>query len=105
MGTAFVNGHDSVVLGAFGTGAFSNDPRLVAEVFNQVFKHEFRGCFRKVVLAIMKFDTNAQGTGADDLKEQAFRTHFIDNTNPAPGKSAQPHGWGAKPAASQSHCK
>merc|ERR1711964_486290 len=48
----------------------------VAQVFNQVFKHEFKGVFRKVVLAFLKF------SGADDKKEDAFMFHFIDNTDP-----------------------
>merc|ERR1711964_756699 len=44
----------------------------VAEVFNQVFKHEFRGVFRHISLAFMKFNQGASP------KEQAFLDHFIN---------------------------
>jgi uncharacterized protein (TIGR02452 family) len=44
-------GHDSVVLGASGCGAWKCPPRHVAEVFHDVLK-ECHGAFRIVVFAI-----------------------------------------------------
>ena len=35
---ALKNGHDSVILGAFGCGAFRNPPEIVAKVFGTVMQ-------------------------------------------------------------------
>jgi uncharacterized protein (TIGR02452 family) len=55
---AYVNGHRSVVLGAFGCGAFCNPPDHVAEIFNEVIHSEYPGCFEEIVFAILD-DHNA----------------------------------------------
>ena len=48
------SGHSRLVLGAFGCGKFGNPPELVAVVFRQQLSSaEFRGCFEKVVFAII----------------------------------------------------
>ena len=39
--------HDSLVLGAFGNGAFQNPPHDVAEIFNEVIS-EYKNYFRKI---------------------------------------------------------
>jgi uncharacterized protein (TIGR02452 family) len=46
------NGHDAVVLGAIGCGAFQQDPRNVARVFQDLLKNEFR-VFRVAIFAIL----------------------------------------------------
>ena len=49
------NGHDTLVLGAFGCGAFKNPPNHMAELFAEVFAEpEFRSRFRVVVFAIIR---------------------------------------------------
>lgn len=53
--TAAGKGHDAVVLGAMGCGAWGNPPRAVARVFARVLP-EFNGVFKKIVIAIL--DTN-----------------------------------------------
>ncbi len=50
----FEHGHDSLVLSAFGCGAYGNDPEIVALMFLDVFNEtEFQGSFKKIVFAII----------------------------------------------------
>ena len=59
---ALANGHDSIVLGAFGCGAFKLPPESVAEQFSRVLDEpEFECCFRAVVFAILSNPADAQG--------------------------------------------
>ncbi len=52
---ALLNGHDSLVLGAFGCGVFRLKPELVAAFFNEVLhEKEFRGKFHTVVIALLE---------------------------------------------------
>lgn len=57
MGLA--HGHDSLVLGALGCGAFRNPPRHVARLFHEVMEEsEFKNKYRRIVFAILD-DHNA----------------------------------------------
>jgi uncharacterized protein (TIGR02452 family) len=57
--TAANEGHDSIVLSAWGCGAYANPPEHVAELFKQVLEQEWiRGFFRNVTFAIFD-DANA----------------------------------------------
>ncbi len=50
---AAARGHRTLVLGAWGCGAFRNEPLLAAETIKKWLKHtRFAGCFDKVVFAI-----------------------------------------------------
>lgn len=49
---AFERGHDTLILGALGCGAFGNDPVKVAEIYHEVLT-ERAGMFRKVVFAVL----------------------------------------------------
>lgn len=52
--TALEKGHDSVVLGAMGCGAFRNDPDKMAGYFAEILhSDEFKGRFKKVGFAIL----------------------------------------------------
>jgi uncharacterized protein (TIGR02452 family) len=51
-------GHQSVVFGAFGCGAYGNPPEHIAEIAMDVIKNEFAHCFKEVVIAIVD-DHNA----------------------------------------------
>lgn len=54
-------GHEEVVLGAFGCGAFKNPPELMASLFFDVLNDpEFKGRFKKVDFAILKIFPNDQ---------------------------------------------
>lgn len=51
---AILHGHDSVVLGAFGCGAFLNLPATVANFFLQILQEpEFIGRFREIAFAVL----------------------------------------------------
>lgn len=66
------HGHDALVLGAFGCGAFRNPPRHIAQLFKEVMQEtEFAGRFRKIVFAILE-DRNAPRGG----NLQPFRAVF-----------------------------
>ena len=54
------HGHDSLVLGALGCGAFRNPPRHVARLFHEVMdESEFKNKYRRIVFAILD-DHNAR---------------------------------------------
>jgi len=59
---ALLHGHDSVILGAFGCGAFCNPPEHVSMLFDQVLfeEEEFIGAFKHVCFAIIE-DANSMG--------------------------------------------
>jgi len=64
------NGNDSLLLSAFGCGAFGNKPEVVSRLYQLVLaEREFAGCFRKVVFGIIN-DRN----GAGNL--DAFKARF-----------------------------
>lgn len=67
---AAVKGHDAVVLGAMGCGAWGNPPRAVARVFAKVLP-EFDGVFKKIVIAIL----NTSGMGPSKT-QIAFESVF-----------------------------
>jgi len=51
--TALVNNHDSIVLGAWGCGAFKNPPHHIAGLFRRVLNEApFKGKFKHIVFAI-----------------------------------------------------
>lgn len=66
---AGLNGHDSLVLSAFGCGAYRNPPKHVAELFKAVFEEpEFKNRFRQVTFAII----DDHNTGKDHNKDGNF---------------------------------
>ena len=65
MQIGYHNGHDALVLSAFGCGAFGNPPADIARLFHEVLgEPEFtaagtgRGCFKHVSFAVID-DQNA----------------------------------------------
>ena len=65
------HGHDSLVLGAFGCGAFRNPPEEVSELFRAVLdEDEFRDRYRLVIFAIIN------GHNANGRNLKAFRKTF-----------------------------
>ena len=69
-------GHDSVVLGASGCGAWKCPPAQVAELFAEALG-ECRGVFRLVVFAVLKA---ADLGGRDEDNHAVFARQFVDDS-------------------------
>jgi uncharacterized protein (TIGR02452 family) len=52
LSVAESNGHDALVLGAWGCGVFGCSPKMVAEVFRDLLTGPFSGAFREVAFAV-----------------------------------------------------
>ncbi len=53
LAIALAENYDAVVLGAWGCGAFGNDPREVAPLFAAALTGPFRGAFARVAFAVL----------------------------------------------------
>jgi uncharacterized protein (TIGR02452 family) len=53
LSVAKSKGHDSLILGAWGCGAFGNDGHLVSDLFHHALTVEFAGAFKEVTFAIV----------------------------------------------------
>jgi uncharacterized protein (TIGR02452 family) len=53
LAVAAARGHCDLVLGAFGCGAFANDPHKVAAMYKDLIAGEFRGVFRTITFAVL----------------------------------------------------
>lgn len=72
-----VHGHDSLVLGALGCGAFRNPPRRVARLFHEVMDEpEFKNRYRLIVFAILD-DRNAHQKHNPDGNFKPFADEFV----------------------------
>ena len=57
-----IKGHDSLVLGAFGCGAFRTPPREMAQLFHEVMEEEeFKDRFRLITFAILSDHNDKSG--------------------------------------------
>ena len=73
-----IKGHDSLVLGAFGCGAFHNPPKEMAQLFKEVLEEsEFVDRYRLILFAILSDHNDKSG----NLK--AFEGVFKSATTPA----------------------
>lgn len=96
LAIAAAKGHDCIILGALGCGAYGNPPDQVAMVFREVLE-EYNGIFAKVVFAIID-DHNARQAHNPEgnllpfqrvFGAAALSTHFMDK--PLPCYSAARH--------------
>jgi uncharacterized protein (TIGR02452 family) len=53
LAVAQSHGHDSLILGAWGCGAFGNDGHQVAELFHLALTVDFAGAFKEITFAIV----------------------------------------------------
>ncbi len=53
LGIGLRHGHDSIVPGAWGCGAFGNDAYEIAELFRRALEENFRGAYQRVFFAIL----------------------------------------------------
>jgi uncharacterized protein (TIGR02452 family) len=64
---AILNGNDSLVLSAFGCGAFKNNPQTIAGFYRDILlEDEFRRRFRRIAFAILD---NHNGTNFEIFKD------------------------------------
>jgi len=52
LSTGLAHGHRHIVLGAWGCGAFGNEPATIAKLFGDALRGPFAGCYRRVVFAV-----------------------------------------------------
>jgi len=58
-----LHGHDSIVLGAFGCGAFHNPPHHIAQLFHEVIDEaEFKNKYKLIAFAVLE-DLNSPRGG------------------------------------------
>ncbi len=83
-----VHGHNSLVLGALGCGAFHNPPRHVAQLFHEVIEEpEFKDKYCKIVFAILD-DHNAHQSHNPDGNFKPFMEEFegVERTKQTKGE-------------------
>src|SRR5215475_14613519 len=74
LGIARSYGHSVLVLGAWGCGAFANDPHRTALDFRQALENDYRGGFADIVFAITDWSPERKFLGP-------FRDVFTANAN------------------------
>ena len=65
--------HDSIVLGAWGCGAFGNGGRQIAGLFHRAFERDFQGSYRRVVFAILDGSRDRRYIGPFQEAFQVYR--------------------------------
>jgi len=74
---ALLNGHNSLVLGAFGCGAFHLKPELVSALFKKTLEEkEFKGKFHTVVFALMEGPAGPRKKVEEEGKLGSFYEKF-----------------------------
>ena len=63
LSIAVKHAHDSIVLGAWGCGAFGNDGREIAGLFHRALEQNFKGGYRRVVFAIVDWSRDRRFIG------------------------------------------
>lgn len=70
------HGHDSLVLGALGCGAFRNPPRHIAKLFHEVIEEqEFKNKYKYIVFAILE-DHNSHKEHNKEGNFKPFKNEF-----------------------------
>jgi uncharacterized protein (TIGR02452 family) len=78
------HGHDSLVLGALGCGAFCNPPHHVARLFHEVMEEpEFKNKYKKIVFAILD-DHNTHQRHNPNGNYKPFAEEFAGMDHPQP---------------------
>lgn len=66
-----LNGHDSIVLGAFGCGAFHNPPKHIARLFHEVIdEKEFMDKYKLIAFAILEDHNSPRGGNLQPFIEE-----------------------------------
>jgi uncharacterized protein (TIGR02452 family) len=60
LSNAAIHRHETVILGAWGCGAFGNDSHEIATLFHEALTGAFRSVFAKVTFAITDWSENSR---------------------------------------------
>ena len=63
LSVGLLNHHFSIVLGAWGCGAFGNDPTEIAKLFRKALEENFKGAYKRVVFAIIDWSEERRFIG------------------------------------------
>ncbi len=63
LAAGIVHGHDSIVLGAWGCGAFGNDGAEIASLFRQALQENFQGAYSRVIFAVLDWSREKRFIG------------------------------------------
>jgi uncharacterized protein (TIGR02452 family) len=63
LSVGLLHGHDSIVLGAWGCGAFGNDSSETARLFKDSLEKNFNGAYRQVIFAILDWSPEKRFIG------------------------------------------
>lgn len=63
LAAGVVHGHDSIVLGAWGCGAFGNKGAEIAPLFRQALEENFRGAYSRVIFAVLDWSREQKFIG------------------------------------------
>jgi uncharacterized protein (TIGR02452 family) len=89
LSIALENGHNFLVLSAFGCGAYMNPPRHIARIFRQVLNSErFLGRFSHVIFAITDSETKENSSQQIHASEASSSSHAPET----PSASLKPNG-------------
>lgn len=65
------HGHDGIVLGAWGCGAFGNNGHDVARLFHDALSNKFKGAYRRVIFAIVDWSLDRRFIGPFEKQFQS----------------------------------
>jgi uncharacterized protein (TIGR02452 family) len=63
LSIGIMHGHDSIVLGAWGCGAFGNDSSEIARLFKDALEVNLKGAYRRVIFAIVDWSPEKRFIG------------------------------------------
>jgi uncharacterized protein (TIGR02452 family) len=63
LAIGLLHGHDAIVLGAWGCGAFGNDGREIAGLFKRALDENFKGAYKRVLFAIVDWSPEKRFIG------------------------------------------
>jgi uncharacterized protein (TIGR02452 family) len=63
LSAGVLHGHDSIVLGAWGCGAFGNDSSEIAQLFQMALEENFKGAYNQVIFAILDWSPEKRFIG------------------------------------------
>jgi uncharacterized protein (TIGR02452 family) len=63
LSVGIAHGHDGIVLGAWGCGAFGNDGHEIAHLFHDALSSRFKGSYRRVIFAVVDWSPDRRFIG------------------------------------------